>query len=137
MTLHDLQTALIKNNFDAYIVTRGNMFLGQDTWTEENKIKELCGFSGSAGTLLVFRDKAVLMVDGRYELQAALETDSAAVSIVCTNDTVATWINNNQEQPCTFAYDPWCHSASEVDYWNRALKNTLLLRTPNKSSVRG
>ncbi len=135
MTLHDLQTALIKNNFDAYIVTRGNMFLGQDTLDEENKIKELCGFSGSAGTLLVFRDKAVLMVDGRYELQAALETDSAAVSIVCTNDTVATWINNNQEQPCTFAYDPWCHSASEVDYWNRALKKHTF--TPDTKQIIG
>lgn len=135
MTMHDLQTALIKNNCDAYIVTRGNMFLGQDTLDEENKIKELCGFSGSAGTLLVFRDKAVLLVDGRYELQAAMEVDPASVSVVCTNDTVATWINNNQEQPCTFAYDPWCHSVSEVDYWNWALKKHTF--TPDVKQILG
>lgn len=135
MTMHDLQTALIKNNCDAYIVTRGNMFLGQDTLDEENKIKELCGFSGSAGTLLVFRDKAFLLVDGRYELQAAMEVDPASVSVVCTNDSVATWINNNQEQPCTFAYDPWCHSVSEVDYWNRALKKHTF--TPDVKQMLG
>lgn len=135
MTMHDLQTALIKNNCDAYIVTRGNMFLGQDTLDKENKIKELCGFSGSAGTLLVFRDKAFLLVDGRYELQAAMEVDPASVSVVCTNDSIATWINNNQEQPCTFAYDPWCHSVSEVDYWNRALKKHTF--TPDVKQMLG
>lgn len=135
MTMHDLQTALIKNNCDAYIVTRGNMFMGQDTLDEENKIKELCGFSGSAGTLLVFRDKAFLLVDGRYELQAAMEVDPASVSVVCTNDSIATWINNNQEQPCTFAYDPWCHSVSEVDYWNRALKKHTF--TPDVKQMLG
>lgn len=135
MTLHDLRTALIKNNYDAYIITRGNMFLGQDTLDEENKIKELTGFSGSAGVLLAFRDKAILLVDGRYELQAAQEVDTTQISVVCTNDTAATWINNCQDQPCTFAYDPWCHSASEVEYWNRALKKHTF--TPDTHQLLG
>lgn len=122
MTLTELQKILIKNDTDAYIVTRNNMFLGQDVLNEENKVKELTGFSGSAGNLIVFRDKAVLFVDGRYELQAAMEVDPAAVSVVTTRDTLATWMQNNLDSPCKIFYNPWCHSISEIDYWNRALK---------------
>lgn len=123
MTLTDLQKELIQHKWDAYIITRGNMFLSQEeTLPEENKIKELCGFSGSAGTLLVCRDRAVLLVDGRYELQAAQEVDPAAVQIVCTTDSIGSWLQKNIEEPLTIAFDPWCHSVSEVDFWGRALK---------------
>ena len=65
-TLAELQKQLVAKKYDAYIITRGNMFLGQDILPQENKIKELTEFSGSAGNLIVFRDNAVLLVDGRY-----------------------------------------------------------------------
>lgn len=122
MTLQEFQKLLIKNKLDAYILTRNNMFLGQDVLEDENKILELTGFSGSAGNLIIFRDKTFLLVDGRYELQASLEVDTSAITVITTSDSIATWIQNNIKDPCTFAYNPWCHSISEVDYWNRSLK---------------
>lgn len=122
MTLSELQKDLIKNNADAIIVTRNNMFLGQDILEEENKVKELSGFSGSAGNLLIFRDKIFLFVDGRYELQASLEVDTTKITVITTKETLATWIQNNINEPCKIIYNPWCHSISEVDYWGRALK---------------
>ena len=48
--------------------------------------------------------------------------DTSAVTVITTSDSIATWIQNNIKDPCTFAYNPWCHSISEVDYWNRSLK---------------
>ena len=123
MTLQDLQNELISRRLDAYIVTRGNMFLTQEaTLPEENKIYELCGFSGSAGTLLVFQDHAILLVDGRYELQAAQEVAEKSVEIICTTDSVGSWLQKNIDAPLKIAYDPWCHSVSEVDFWSRTLK---------------
>lgn len=128
MTLSELQQELTKRKWDAYIITRGNMFLGQEaTRPEENKIKELCAFTGSAGTLIVFKDKAVLLVDGRYELQAAQQVDPAAVEVVCTSDSVGTWLQKNTTEPLSIAYDPWCHSISEVEFWNRSLKKHRLV----------
>ncbi len=132
MTLQELQKALITNNLDAYIVTRGNMFLGQDILPEENKVQELCGFSGSAGTLLVFRNKAYLFVDGRYELQAAQEVNQEQISVICTKDTLGTWMQNNLDDPCKIAYNPWCHSISEVDYWGRTLKKHTFVEDKNQ-----
>lgn len=122
MTLSEFQHKITAQGMDAYIVTRNNLFLGQDILPEENKIKQLTGFTGSAGTLIVFADKAVLLVDGRYELQAAREVDTSKVTVVCTHETVATWLQNNIEDKLKIGYNSWCHAINEVDYWARVLK---------------
>lgn len=121
INIPELQKQLIKHKLDAYIITRNNMFLGQDVLEEENMIRILTGFTGSAGSLIVFRDKACLLVDGRYDIQAKQQTDSSAVEVFCTRDSIGSWIQNNIKNSCKFAYDPWCHSIAEVDYWKRAL----------------
>lgn len=120
-TLSDLQKKLAQKKLDAYLVTRNNMFLGQDVLPAENKIAELTGFTGSAGNLIVFQDKAFLLVDGRYDIQARRQTDAKQVEVVCTRDSIGSWIQNNIKNNCKFMYDPWCHAVSETDYWKRAL----------------
>ena len=40
-TIAEIQKQLISTNFDAYIVTRNNLFISQDILDEENKIFEL------------------------------------------------------------------------------------------------
>ena len=122
MTLLEIQNYLSQSGYDAYILTRNNMFLGQDILPEENKILALSGFSGSAGNLIICPNKSYLLVDGRYELQASQEVDQTQIEVVCTNDSIATWINNNFLTPFKIAYNPWCHSVNEVDYWQRVLK---------------
>ena len=121
ITISELQQQLIANKFDAYIITRNNNFIGQDILEEENKIKELTGFTGSAGNLIVFRNKTILLVDGRYDIQARKQTNPDTVEVICTRDSIGTWIQNNITDSCTFTYDPWCHSVAEVDFWKRAL----------------
>lgn len=120
-TIATIQKQLIKQKADAYIITRNNMFLGQDVLPAENKIMELTGFNGSAGNLIVFRDHAVLLVDGRYDIQARKQTNPNEVEVVCTQNSVGNWIHANIKDSCKFVYDPWCHSISETDYWKRAL----------------
>lgn len=120
-TLKELQKKLTQYKADAYLVTRNNMFLGKDVLPQENKITELTGFTGSAGNLIVFRDKAVLLVDGRYDIQARQQTDADKIEVVCTRDSIGSWIQHNVQNNCKFIYDPWCHAISETDYWKRAL----------------
>lgn len=115
MTLEGLQQLLKKYKYDAFLVTHDNLFLGQDIRDDENKIYELCGFSGSAGTLIVFQDHAVLLVDGRYEIQAALEVKSDKTEVHVAG--LQKWL---QEQNFTgkqikFAYNPWCHAIQEIE----------------------
>ena len=56
----------------------------------------LTGFTGSAGTAIVLKDKAAILVDGRYTLQAAEQLDASVFSIVATaQKSVDAWIEAN------------------------------------------
>lgn len=118
MTLTELQSLLKKHNYDAYIVTRNNMYLGQDILPEENKIMELTGFSGSAGQLIVFQDKTTLLVDGRYEIQSKLETNPDEVDIIVTKNKCWGYIKKHfkDKKKITVAYNPWCHSIQDINF---------------------
>ncbi len=122
-SISSVQQYLTQHKIDAYIITRNNMFLGQDVLEEENKIKELSGFTGSAGNMIIFRDKVFLLVDGRYDIQARQQTAGQNIEVVCTRDSIGSFIQHNIEEPCKFLYDSWCHSISEVDYWKRVLQD--------------
>ncbi|HBO49481.1 MAG TPA: hypothetical protein DD619_01615, partial [Alphaproteobacteria bacterium] len=82
MTLSAIQKKLKELGVDAYIVTYGNRFIGQDILQCEHKLKHLCGFSGSAGMLAITEKQAFLFVDGRYELQARQEVDLDKVTVI-------------------------------------------------------
>lgn len=114
MTLSELQKRLKKFKLDAFLISRGNIFLGQDIRDDENIIMQLTGFSGSAGTLLIMPQENILFVDGRYELQAPRQVDGNQVRVICTKDiSVAQWINQNLRDK-KVGYNPWCWSIKEI-----------------------
>lgn len=122
MTLQDLQILLKKKKLNGYIITRNNMFLGQDLLDEENQIQNLTGFTGSAGTLLATPEKAYLFVDGRYEIQAAQETDAAKVEVVCgQGNLLFQWLSNPQNitTKAKFAFNSWTNSIRQVKQWKK------------------
>lgn len=82
-SLKSLQTTLRAD--EAFFVLKNNMFLDEDVLEPENKISELSGFSGSAGTLVVGKQKSWLLVDGRYTLQAKYEVFENIEVVECTN----------------------------------------------------
>lgn len=129
-TLSEIQKKLIQHKLDAYIITRNNMFLGQDVLPEENLLCRLTGFTGSAGKLIVFRDHACLLVDGRYDIQARAQINPRQIEVFCTRDSLGSWIQNNIKNACRFAYNPWCHSTAEVDFWKRVLTEHEFVEIP-------
>jgi len=116
MTLADLQKKLKTAKLDGYLVTRNNMFLEQDIRDDENLLQQLTGFTGSAGSLLILRNRAILFVDGRYELQAPLETDPEMVDVFCTKEqSFHSWLRKSTADLSRFrlGINPWCLSAEE------------------------
>ena len=105
MKLADLQKKLKPAKLDGYLVTRNNMFLNQDVRNDENLVRLLTGFTGSDGSLLILRDKAILFVDGRYELQAPRETDFREVEVFCTKDcSFHRWLAQNTQDPVSYTH---------------------------------
>lgn len=128
MNLAEFQAILKKNKIEAYLVTRNNMFIGQDVLASENKVMELCGFSGSAGNLLVFQDKAVLFTDGRYELQAKQEVSAENVEVMISKDrSLRNCIGSytyKQDHEMQVMYNPWCLTIGNIDF-NKSYKKSF------------
>ncbi|KAL9272539.1 Aminopeptidase P2-like protein [Drosera capensis] len=73
----------------------------------------ITGFTGSAGTAVVTRDKAALWTDGRYFLQAEKQLSSSWVLMRAGNvgvPTTAEWLNDVLHPGCKVGIDPFLFS---------------------------
>ena len=64
------QNILIQNNIDFYYVCMGDDHNSEFIHPYFKTIEFLTGFTGSAGYLVITKDKAILWSDGRYFIQA-------------------------------------------------------------------
>lgn len=68
-------------------------------------------------------DKAALVVDGRYTLQAEEQVDTGVVTPVPLAETsVEAWIEANLPAGGVLAYDPWLHTPDGLSRLERAAK---------------
>ncbi|MBQ8671054.1 MAG: aminopeptidase P family protein [Alphaproteobacteria bacterium] len=124
-TICEIRQKMQAKNIDAYIVAHNNRFIGQDISDDENKIKHLCGFSGSAGMLAITKDQAFLLVDGRYELQARKETNATEITVIDALPRLKNVcdILSEQQNIYTVGYDAWNHSVAEMEFIKRRYIN--------------
>ena len=54
---------------DALIIPRADEYLGEYLPERNERLRWISGFTGSAGVVIVFPDRAVIFVDGRYTVQ--------------------------------------------------------------------
>ncbi|WP_039058531.1 aminopeptidase P family protein [Enterobacter sp. Bisph1] len=73
--LQALRGQLAALELDGMIIPRADAHQSEDCAPHDNKLQWLTGFTGSAGLALVLRDKALLFVDGRYQVQVRSEVD--------------------------------------------------------------
>ena len=57
------------DNIDALIVPRADEYLGEYVPEQNERLRWISGFAGSAGQVIVLRDRAAIFVDGRYTIQ--------------------------------------------------------------------
>ncbi len=67
-----LKKLMNSKNIDGYIVPKNDEFFSE--YSFPNRLKLISNFSGSAGLAIVLKNKNLLFVDGRYTLQANIES---------------------------------------------------------------
>ena len=67
---------------DIYIVPHNDEYLSEYVPDNKERLRWICGFSGSAGSLLVTNKKLYLFTDGRYILQAKQQTKNLECKII-------------------------------------------------------
>tara|TARA_Y100000590_G_scaffold408436_1_gene499531 strand:+ start:320 stop:2017 length:1698 start_codon:yes stop_codon:yes gene_type:complete len=67
-----LKKIMGNKNIDGYIIPKNDEFFSE--YSFPNRLKLISNFSGSAGLAIILKDKNLLFVDGRYTLQASIES---------------------------------------------------------------
>jgi Xaa-Pro aminopeptidase len=117
-----LREELVRRGYAGFVVPRADEHQSEYVPKNAERLAWLTGFTGSAGTAIVLLDKAALVVDGRYTLQAAEQVDTALITVVpLAESTAEAWISANLGQGTTLAYDPWLHTADGLKRLERAV----------------
>lgn len=124
MMLESLREKIKNAGLDAYVVSYANRFLGQDVLPSEHKLAAICGFTGSAGVFALSKDKAFLIVDGRYELQAQEQVDTGKINIENDSPRLKTLCDILlKENVARIGYDSWNYSVAEMEFIKRKYRN--------------
>ncbi len=66
---------LLKNfNLDGYIIPKNDEFFGEYLPNYKDRLQFISDFSGSYGFAIILKNKNFLFVDGRYTLQAKIQS---------------------------------------------------------------
>lgn len=79
--LSQLRELMAQRGIDFYIVPTGDPHGSEYIDAHYKEREYMTGFTGSAGTLLVSKEDAILFVDGRYHIQAEEECTGAQITI--------------------------------------------------------
>ncbi|KAA8545117.1 hypothetical protein F0562_019994 [Nyssa sinensis] len=84
----------------------------------------ISGFTGSAGTAVVTKDKAALWTDGRYFLQAEKQLSSSWILMRAGNwgvPTTSEWLNDILAPGCRIGIDPFLFSSDAAEELKEAI----------------
>ncbi|MEG5463388.1 aminopeptidase P family protein [Enterobacter chuandaensis] len=105
------------HHLDGTIVPRADAWQSEYCAPYDEKLAWLTGFDGSAGVALVLKDKALLFVDGRYQVQARVQVNMDEIEIHhLHNEPLADWLTANAEAGMRIGFDPLLMTNSEFEH---------------------
>ncbi|KAI3859170.1 hypothetical protein MKW92_047166 [Papaver armeniacum] len=103
---------------DAYIIPSQDAYQSEFIAECFSRRAYISGFTGSAGTAVVTRDKACSLTDGRYFLQAEKQLSPSWILMRAGNYGVPTtteWLNDVLDPGCRVGIDPFLFSSNEAE----------------------
>lgn len=117
-----LRASFDADGVDAVLVPRADDYQGEYVPASAERLAYVTGFTGSAGMLLVLRDKAVVFVDGRYVTQLAEQVDGAVFTAGdLVNEPPHLYIARHGLKGLRLGIDPWMHTSAEIRRLEKAL----------------
>ena len=130
-----LRREMAKGGLAGFLVPRTNAHQGEDVAPCDERLAWLTGFTGSAGFCVVLVDIAGVFIDGRYRLQVRNQVDSSVYTPVHYPETgMAEWLLQ-QGVGGKIGFDPWLHTAKEIQELNEALEGSVLDLCPVENPI--
>jgi Xaa-Pro aminopeptidase len=119
-----LRALLADEGLQALILPRGDEHQGEYVAPCSERLRWLTGFTGSAGMAAVTRRHAGLFVDGRYTVQARAECGGGLFDLPgFGRPALIQWLKDKLKGGDVVGFDPWLHTASEINALRDALKS--------------
>jgi len=117
--LSALRHWLHDNQFAGMIVPRADAWQSEYCASSDEKLAWLTGFDGSAGLALVLQDRALLFVDGRYQVQARVQVNMDNFEIHHLHDEpLAQWLEEHLDAGTRIAFDPMLMTQTEYQQYS-------------------
>ena len=106
-------------NLDGYIVAKNDEFFCEYVPSNKDRLKYISNFSGSFGYALILKDKNYLFVDGRYTLQAKIQTGASFNIITIPNKLPANILKNKKLK---IGFDPKLYTRKTLNFFFKKTK---------------
>jgi Xaa-Pro aminopeptidase len=134
-----LRAELKVRGLDGFVVPRADRFQNEYVPPSDERLAWLTGFTGSAGLAIVLAERAVLFVDGRYQVQVREEVDGEIFAIEhLVDNPPPAWIKANLPAGAQLGYAPWLHTVDGAERLAKACSEaraTLLAVDDNPIDV--
>src|SRR6516164_933379 len=109
--LSALRALLRSSGLDGFIIPKSDEFQNESVPAYADRLAWLTGFTGSAGCAIVLEDKAGLLVDSRYTLQAKAQVRGKLYTAeLAPKVTIASYLAANAPNGAVIGYDPALHT---------------------------
>lgn len=123
--LTSLREEIAKAGLDGFFVPMADEYQSEYAPDSAQRIAFLCGFTGSAGFIIVLKDKAEFFTDGRYTLQAGQQIDKNLYEIHdSTTKSPSEWLAEHTKAGMKLGFDPWLHTEDGVERLKKAAAKT-------------
>lgn len=126
-----LRGAIAAADLQGFVVPRADVHQGEYVAPADARLQWLTGFTGSAGFAVVLPARAGVFVDGRYRTQVKSQVDLAVFTPVDWPETgLGAWIAGHAAKGSRIGYDPWLHTAREIEEAEVALADADIRLVP-------
>lgn len=120
--LQALRNQLTQSGYDGFFVPMADEFQSEYVPASAQRINFLSGFTGSAGLIIVLKDKAGFFTDGRYVLQANQQVPNDLFEIYDGGQkSPTTWLKESITKGTKLAYDPWLHTFDGIEKFRKII----------------
>ena len=124
-----------REEIDVFIVPTDDPHMSEYTAPYFGRREFISGFTGSAGTALVLKDKALLFTDGRYHNQAEMELKGSQWTLMKQGlkdvPSITEYLTRSLPEGATVGFDPMLHAAAPLKKMQEALH-----ASPNRLKVK-
>jgi Xaa-Pro aminopeptidase len=119
-----LRSVLDAQGLDGFLVPRADAHQGEYVSARDERLAWLTGFTGSAGFCAVLREVAGVFIDGRYRTQVKAQVADVYTPVPWPETGLADWLIEQMPSGGVIGFDPWLHTAGQIEQLTDALRGT-------------